>query len=331
MTISKILNRFAVFSSLALLPALALSQSASDFPSRPITLVVNSEAGGATDVVARAIQEAFRVALGGQQSVVIENQSAAGGIVGADKVGRAKPDGYTLLVTGAGPMVFAPLLSKSVSYNPERDFQHIALMAVGPSLLVSNPKLEAHSLKELIALAKKKPGSITFASSGLGTPSHLAGELFKQLSGTDLLHVPYRGSRQASTALLAGEVDVMFSPPSATVGFIEDGRLRALAVTSTSRLELAPKVPTSAEAGLPELQVLGWFGLLAPAGTPASVVAKLSIAMNTALNESKAHEMVARSGFEPVAKSDPTSFSRFTHDERIRWKKVIDTAGLKLD
>jgi tripartite-type tricarboxylate transporter receptor subunit TctC len=311
-------------------PPLAWAQ-ADDYPARPILIVANSEAGGATDIVARALQERLRAALGTQHALVIENQSAAGGVVGAEKVARSRPDGYTLLISGAGPVVFAPLLSTAVRYDPARDFQPVALIATAPNLLVAVPKLGVQTLAELTALAKQKPGVITYGSSGLGNPSHLAGEFYQQLAGVKLLHVPYRGSRQAATALLAGEVDVMFSPPSATAAFVQDGRLRGIAVTSPDRIPQAPQVPTSAEAGLRELEVLGWFGLLGPAGLPARLVQKLNAAMNSVLADPAVREAVSRAGFDAVAKSAPETFASYVAAERTRWKRVIDTAGIKVE
>lgn len=314
----------------ALVPAAGRAQQ-DDYPSRPVLIVANSEAGGATDIVARALQERLRSALGTQQPIVIENQSAAGGVVGAEKVARSRPDGYTLLISGAGPLVFAPLLSPNVRYDTSRDFQPVTLFATAPNLLVAAPRLQVRTLAELTAAAKQKPGGITFASSGVGNPSHLAAEMYQQLSGTKLLHVPYRGSRQAATALLAGEVDVMFSPPSATAVYVQDGKLRGLAVTAAERIPQAPQVPTSAQAGLPELEVLGWFGLLGPAGLPQGLVQKLAAAMGTVLADPATRESVSRSGFDVVSRGTPATFASYIAAERTRWKAVIDKAGIKVE
>lgn len=302
-----------------------------DYPSRAITLIANSEPGGATDVVARILQERLRVELKTSHPVVIQNSSAAGGVAGASLVAKAKPDGYTLLVTGAGPIIFAPLLSSAVTYDPQKDFRYVALLSTLPSLVVVKKQLAANSLEDLVALAKANPGRLTYGSSGMGTPSNLAGELFKQIAGVEILHVPYRGSRQVATAMLSGEVDLSFSPPSATLPLVRDGKLRALTVTSNQRLRDAPEVPTSSEAGMPRLQILGWFGLMAPAGTPNDVVTKLHAAVARALADRTVVDALRRSGNTEVHDVSPDNFAGMSASERARWKQVVQSAGISLE
>ena len=308
----------------------AWSQS-DEYPSRPITLIVNSEPGGATDVVARILQERLRVELKTSHPIVIQNSYAAGGVAGASLVAKAKPDGYTLLVTGAGPIIFSPLLSSAVTYDPQKDFQYVALLSTLPSLAAVKKQLAASSLEDLVALARAKPGRLTYGSSGMGTPSNLAGELFKQIAGVEILHVPYRGSRQVATAMLSGEVDLSFSPPSATLPLVRDGKLRALAVTSNQRLRDAPEVPTSSEAGMPRLRILGWFGLMAPAGTPNDFVTKLHAAVARALSDRTVVEALRRSGNTEAHDISPDDFGSMVASERARWKQVIQSAVIKLE
>ncbi|MBI2726234.1 MAG: tripartite tricarboxylate transporter substrate binding protein [Polaromonas sp.] len=308
---------FGIFAS-----CLAQAQS---YPSHPITIIVNADAGGPTDIVARALKDIMSSDLG--QPIVIENRTGAGGIVGATAAARAQPNGYTLLISGAGPLVFSPLLSANVPYDPAA-FKHIALLTTLPTILAVNPKIEAKTVAELIALAKRKPGELMFASSGIGTPSHLAGELFKQVGGIEIQHVPYRSVPQANLALATGEVALSFTSPSSSLPLIADGRIRALAVTGNEQFKQAPQIPSITQAGYRNMEVLGWFGLLAPANTPNEIVNRLYQSAAKALADSKVREVLSKTGGDPALQS-PEEFSRYTKNERERWGKVVRAAGIK--
>ncbi len=310
---------------LAILPAAAVA--ADDYPAQPIRLMIPGPAGVGIDLDARPIAQKMSELL--RQPLVIENRPAAGGIVAMEAVARAAPDGYTLIVAGIGPLAAFPYLYRKLSYDPERDFVPICLMQVLPAVLTVHPSLGANSVQELIELAKARPGEITFASQGNGTFVHLAGELFRSVTGTDLKHIPY-GSQSPFNDLAGGHVMAMFSGIAPVIGNVRAGKLKILAVSSKQRVDLIAGVPTFIEAGVPAYDASAWNGLLAPRGTPAAVVARLNAEAAKAVNAPEVRERMLRFGGVPVGGS-PEEFAEFLRAERAKWGKLIRETKLQLD
>ncbi|MEO8202800.1 MAG: tripartite tricarboxylate transporter substrate binding protein [Betaproteobacteria bacterium] len=298
------------------------------YPAKPIRLVVPFPPGGPTDVVARIIGQKLTERWG--QQVLIENRAGAGGTIGAELVARAAPDGYTLVMGSTANMAVNVTLIEKLSYDPIRDFTPVNLAAITPNLLVVNPSMPAKNVREFIALAKAKPGAINYASGGSGTPSHLAAELFKTMSGVQMNHVPYKGSIPALTDIIGGQVSLMFDSMASALPFVKSGKLRALAQTGAKRASAAPDVPTIAESGLPGYEVAGWFGLYAPAGTPRDIVMKLSNEITQILNLPDVKERYALLGAEP-GPGNPDEFGRFHAAEIAKWAKVIRDSGTKAE
>jgi tripartite-type tricarboxylate transporter receptor subunit TctC len=308
--------------------ALIAPAKAQDYPSKPIRLVVPFAAGGATDVLARLVGERLTATLG--QQVVVDNRPGAGGNIGSDIVARAEPDGYTILMGAVGTHAINPSLYPKMPYDPVKDFAPVTLVASVPNVLVVNPEVPANSVQELIDLAKAKPGELNFASSGNGTSIHLSGELFKAMTGTDIVHVPYKGSGPAVTDLLGGQVQMMFDNMPSSLPHVKAGKLRALGVTSAKRSPALPEVPTIAEAGVPSYDATSWFGILAPAGTSEPVVTRLQGAIVQALGEPEMRQRMADLGAEPVGDT-PAEFGQFIAAEIAKWAKVVNDAGVKLE
>jgi tripartite-type tricarboxylate transporter receptor subunit TctC len=302
--------------------------AAQDYPTRPIRLVVPFPPGGPTDVVARILSNSVSPILG--QSIVIENRpGGAGGTVGGKYVASAEPDGYTLLISQVGALTITPSLYK-LDYDPLKDLVPVAIVVQSTQIMVVNPALPVHSLAEFVAYAKANPGKIDFGSPGVGTQPHLLGELLQLTGGIKLTHVPYRGSAPAIIDLLAGQVQVMFDSPSVMLPHIESGKLRPLAVTSASRIPQLPNVPTTREAGYPQLAATLWTGLLAPAGTPQPIVEKLNSAVNAGLESADAQASLHKLGVETRAIS-PADFKTFMAAETRKWAQVVSQAGIKGD
>jgi len=308
------------------LPPLACG--AQEYPSRPIRYIVPFAPGGPTDIMSRAIAEKVAAAWG--QPVVVDNRGGAGGGLGAEAVARAAPDGYTVMIGHVGTHAINLALYKKVNYDPIRDFQPVSLLATLPLALVVNAGFPPRSVKEVIALAKAKPGTINFASAGNGGPTHLAGEMFKSLAVIDLVHVPYKGNAAALTELVGGQVQMMFSNLLTSGPHVRTGRLRALAVSTGKRSPQAPELPTMAEAGVPGYDVTPWYGVLAPAGTPRPVVMKWNgeIARILALPEMK--ERFVAQGVD-LASSSPEAFGELIRAEIPKWRKVVLDSGAKVD
>lgn len=304
------------------------AQSAAGYPNRAITLVVNSAVGGPTDAAARAIKDQMSAILG--QPIVIDNRPAAGGNVGAGQVAKAEPNGYTIMMSGTGPITIAPLLIKNIGYDAERDLLPIALAVTLPTLLLASNSTGAKTLQEFVEMAKRKPGYYTYASVGNGTPSHLATEMLKLQTGMDLLHVPYKGSPQAQTAIMANEVSLYISTLS-SIEHVRGGRLRALAQTGPVRAKMVPDVPTVKESGFPEYVFTAWFGLFAPAGTPAAIAEPLAAAALKALADSQAQQVILRFFGVDATPLGAAEFARFLREDRERWAKVIREGGIKAD
>ena len=298
-----------------------------DYPQRPIRIIVPVPPGGSVDATARLLAPKLSESLG--QSVLIDNRGGASTNIGMELVARAPADGYTLLANTA-PLVANPALFPKLTFSPEKDFAPLALVVTGPSVVVAHPSVPVTSLAGLIALAKAKPGTINYSSSGAGTLTHLGAELFKYLTGTNIVHVPYKGGGPALAAVMAGEIDVTFQTPLAAFGQIKAGRLRALAVTSNKRLAMLPEVPTAGESGVPKYEFQSWVGLLAPAATPPAIIKLLNDHIVKAARAPDVTERFAREGAEVVA-GTAEHFRKVIADETALWGKVIREMGIKAE
>ncbi|MGZ5269112.1 MAG: Bug family tripartite tricarboxylate transporter substrate binding protein [Ramlibacter sp.] len=298
------------------------------YPQRPITFVVPTAPGGSTDFTARLVSDQLARALG--QPVVVDNKPGASGNIGNQFVARAKPDGYTLLVAYSGYQVANPHLFKQAGWDPIKDFTPVAMMTRAPQVIAASPKLPANTLQELIAYAKANPGKLNFASSGNGSIQHIAGELFKQLTGTDIAHVPYKGSGPAVQDLMGGQVDLFITTPAGVVSQIQAGKLKGLAVTSPKRLASLPNVPTATEGGLKGYELDSWFGLYAPGGTPADVVQTLNTEVNRILKTADVRKKAEDAGTD-VETMTPQQFGEFTRKELDHWGRVIRGARISLE
>ena len=295
------------------------------FPSKPVRLVLTYAPGGSTDVVMRMLAPDMSQALG--QQVVIDNRGGAGGIIGTEIVAHAVPDGYTILLGTSAGMSINPLIQKNLPYDVHRDFAPISLVVVNPQMLVANPNLPANSVSELITLARAKPGQLNYASPGVGSPNQMGMELLKTMAGIDLVHVPYKGGGPASTDLLAGQVSLMFNSIPSMLQYVKAGRLKALAVGSAKRSPAVPDVPTVAESGVPGYEYATWYGLFAPAHTPAPVIARLNAAIAAALRNPERSQQLATMGSEPRPTS-PQALADFKRVEDARWARVVKTTGM---
>jgi tripartite-type tricarboxylate transporter receptor subunit TctC len=305
----------------ALLPQSAFAA----YPERAVRLIVPFAAGGAVDAVARVLGKALSSNLGA--SVVIDNRGGAGGIVGMEAAAHASPDGYTLLLSHSG-FAAMPGLYRDLPFDPARDFAGVITAASGAYVLVVSARAPFASTAELVAFAKSHPGQVTYASAGAGSTIHLASEFFKRQAGIDLLHVPYKGAAPALTDLLGGQVDMMFAPAVASLPLAAAGKLKALTVTSARRSALAPDLPTVAESGLPGFEVSGWYGLAAPAATPAAAVTRLNAETNRALQSDGVIAELRGQGLEPVGDT-PAAATAWIGAEVARWNAIIRDAGVK--
>jgi tripartite-type tricarboxylate transporter receptor subunit TctC len=311
-----------------LLAATAASAFAADYPTKPIRLVVPFAAAGTTDFLARAIAQKLGHNLG--TTVIVDNRPGAGGNIGSDIVAKSDPDGYTLLLGTVGTHAINASLYKKMPYDTVKDFAPITLVASVPNIVVVNPSVPVKSIKELLALAKSKPGQLSFASSGNGSSIHLSGELFKSMAGVDMLHVPYKGSGPAVADLVGGQVNLMFDNMPSSLPHVKSGRLRAIAVTSAKRSPAAPDLPTIAESGVPGYEAVAWFGVLAPAGTPPAIVKKLNAEIIKVLKSPDVAERLSSQGAEPVSNT-PEQFSAYIKSEMAKWAKVIKASGAQVD
>jgi tripartite-type tricarboxylate transporter receptor subunit TctC len=301
---------------------------AQTYPTKPVKLVVPYSTGGSTDSTARLVAQALSVRTG--QQFIVENRPGAGGSLGHDYAAKATPDGYTLLFSAAGPLTVTPHTYARLGYEPIKSFEPIKLIAAAPLVLEVKPGLPVNSVADLIRLARQQPGKLSYASFGNGSAAHLAGELFKSAAGVDIVHIPYKGSGPALTDLLGGQVDMMFDVVVSSLAHIEAGKLRALAVTSDTRLELLPKVPTMVEAGVKDVDASTWFGVLAPAGIDPQIVSQLSAALDDVLQQPELRKTLASQG-AIVRGGTPEDFRRFFLSEYTRWGKVVKAAGIKAD
>jgi tripartite-type tricarboxylate transporter receptor subunit TctC len=314
---------FAVASAMALCSGAA----AQDYPNKPIKIIVPYPGGQASDTIARIVAERLGRSFG--QAVIVDNRPGAGGNIGTDTGAKSPPDGYTLTVATAA-LPISKSVYRKLPFDPAKDFAPITLMTVTPLVLVTRTNLPVKDVKELVALAKKEPGKITFASSGLGTSHQLSGELFKTLAGVDMLHVPYKGSPPAHIDLMGGAVDIMFDNIVPVAPQIKQGKLRALAVTTKTRAAALPDVPTMAESGYPNFEATAWFGLLAPAGTPQPIIDKLNKEVVAILKSPDIKEKLAGMGATVVGDT-PEEFGRFMADEINKWAPVVKRANIELE
>jgi tripartite-type tricarboxylate transporter receptor subunit TctC len=310
--------------ALALLGACAAH---AQYPNKPIKLIVPLAAAGTGDTLARAVGEGMARELG--QPVVVENRPGAGGLVGTELVAAAPPDGYTLLAVSPSHVI-NPALHAKKTYDPLKDFETVTIMANTHQVIVAHPSTPAASLKELIDYAKKNPGKLTYGSAGLGSATHLNMELFKSMAGVDILHVPYKGSTQARQDVLSGQVHLAMDGLLPVQPLIKDGRLRALAITSSRRAQSNPDIPTIAEAGVPGYATDTWYGILVPAKTPKDVIARLHAAAVKALRSPEVADRLAKLGAEPVANT-PEEFTRVLAQEQKTWAKVVKDSGAKAE
>ena len=296
------------------------------YPSKQIKIVVPFATGGIADMAGRRMSQSLSEIL--MVPVIVENKGGAGGMIGAEAVAKSPPDGYTLLLGSNGPLSVGPALYPNVPYQPLRDFAPIISLGVSPIVLVVNPSVPAKNMKELLVYLRANPGTISIASPGFGTSSHLAGELFQQLTGTKLVHIPYKGSGPAMTDLLGGQVQMAFDPLSSSLPFIKQGKLRAIAVTTDTRSPSAPDIPTLDEVGVKGYEASTYVALLAPAGTPPEVIEKLNIASRKALATPAMTESFAQYATVPTGGS-PEQLSAYIKRDLDRWTKVIKEANIK--
>ena len=316
-----------------LFAALAVSGLAAgqDFPVRPIRLVAPNPAGGATDAIARIVAGKLADTLGTQ--IVIDNRGGAGGTIAGDIAAHAAPDGYTLLAGSVSTHSFAPIIYRQLPYDPIRDYAPISLFAIVQNLLVINPSVPAANVRELIALAKAKPGTLNYSSAGSGTTSHFAVAMFVSLAGLAkyVVHIPYKGGAQALTATAAGEAHINFGPmPGSMVALVKAGKVKPLAVGGAARSPTLPEVPTMAEAGLPAYQSSGWYGLLAPAGTPRAIIARINRAVVASVNAADTKQHLLNVGGEP-ASNTPEAFEKFIRDQLALHRRIVQEAGIKFE
>jgi tripartite-type tricarboxylate transporter receptor subunit TctC len=306
-------------------PLAAMAQTAGSFPSQPIRLVVPYPPGGSADVLSRTLGKQIAEDLG--QNVIIENKPGAGTAIGSKYVAGSPADGYTLLMGTVSSHAMTPLINANAGYDPLKDFAPVAPVAEIPFAMLLNQSVPAKSLEEFLALAKQNPGKFTYASAGVGTSNHLAGELLNSMAGIQMVHVPYKGSAPALADLLGGQVDVMFDLLMTAVKHVDSGKVRAVAVTSGKPSDLLKDVPTFVQSGLPDYVVSAWFGIFAPAGTPADVVNRLNQAVVKATQASDTRRQLEGMGAAPLA-SGSTAFAGFVRDEHAKWSKVISETKL---
>ena len=314
----------AIAGALAAFPAAGAEQK---YPTRPIRFVVGFLPGGPSDTIARVVGGKLGEALG--QTVIVDNRAGAGGNVSADIVADAPPDGHTILLGTGAPLVIAPIIGQKVGFDPDRDFAPVSTLGGSMSILSAHPSLPANNVKDLIALAKAKPGEINYASSGVGSANHLAAELLSSMANVKLTHVPYKGSGAALPALISGEVKVGFGPILPAIPHVKAGRIKALGVSGLKRASAAPDVPTIAEQGLPGFQVDSWYGVFVPAKTPKPIVAQLNRELQRILALPDVKERLSRDGVEPAG-STPEHLHNIVQDEKKMWLKVIRTANIKV-
>jgi tripartite-type tricarboxylate transporter receptor subunit TctC len=312
----------------ALLLAVTAGAQAQGWPTKPVRIVVPVATGGIADYYARVIGRKLTDELG--QPVIVENRAGGGGNIGADAVAKATPDGHTLLMGFIGSNAVNQFLFKSMPYDTMKDFVPIVMVSEAEGMLAVNPSVPINSVADLLAQARAKPGTLTYASGGIGTSSHLAGELFKSMAKVDLIHVPYKGNAPAVAGLIGGEVQMSFATLTTVVPHVRAGKLRGVAVIGGQRSEAAPELPTISESGVPGFEVNNWIGLFAPSGTPAEIVRRLNAEVTRIMQSPEVAGRMAQQG-ERFSPNTPEDFARFVRAEAAKWEKVIRDAGLKAE
>jgi tripartite-type tricarboxylate transporter receptor subunit TctC len=324
------LNVYATGCSALLVAALLSSAAASarSWPAKPVRFIVPFPPGGSTDVLGRIVAVKLTEALG--QQVIVDNRGGAGGIIGTDIVVKSPPDGYTLLMTASAPIAINVTLMKNVPYDPLKDLAPVGRIGSTPLVLVIHPSVPARSVKELIALLRARPNDFTYASAGSGTPQHLSAELFKTLANVKMRHVPYKGSGPAMIDVISGQIPITFEVFITALPYVKSGRLRALAQTGSTRSPHLPDVPTIGETGVPGYESAGWYGVLAPAGTPAAIVGRLHADMARIMSGAEMQQRMAELGADP-ARETPEQVGAFIRAEIVKWAKVIRDSGATAD
>ena len=312
----------------AIIAAGMATGNAQPYPTKPIRIIVPFAPGGGTDMLGRSIAQKLSEAWG--QAVVVDNRSGGGGNIGTDMVAKSPPDGYSLLMGYVGNLAINPFLFKDLPYNSVKDFAPITLAATAPNVLVAHPSVSASSVKELVALAKASPSRLNYASAGNGTVGHMVAELFKTVTGTSIVHVPYKGNGAAITDMLAGNVQLMFSAPATVIHHVKAGKLKGLATTSPKRLAGLEEVPTFVEAGYPAVEGSAWYGVLAAAGTPQPIVAKLHRELVRIIRLPDIKERFASQGYDAVT-CTPEEFAQLIKSDLARWQKVVKASGARVD
>lgn len=308
--------------------AMAGAAWAQAFPSKPVRMIVPYPPGGGADTLGRPLAQKMSEGLG--QQVIVDNRGGAGGSIGMDLAAKSPPDGYTTVLALTAQLAINPALYRKLPYDPVRDFEPITLLGSGPYLLVVHPSLPVKSVKELIALARAKPGQLSYASSGNGSGGHLAAELLKNMAKIDMLHVPYKGGGAAMADLFAGQVQVLFAPPASSAQHVQSGRLRALGITATKRRDALPDVPTIAEAGVPGYESSVWYAILAPRGTPRELVTRLNGEIVRAVKSPDYHKLLVSKAIDPVA-GTPDELAGFIKSEIAKWAQVVKDAKVHVD
>ncbi len=298
------------------------------YPAKPLRMLVGFPPGGANDIVARITAQKLSETLG--QPVVVENRPGNAGVVAAEAVAKAAPDGYTLMLGSTGTNVIAPALTSKLPYDPVNGLLPVALVGIAPSAMVVNASVPAQSVRELVALAKSRPGKLTYASSGNGTTLHLGGELFKLMAGVDMIHIPYKGNAQALNDVIGGQVDMILSALPPALPLAKAGKVRILGIAMPERLRSLPDIPTVAEQGLPGYEMSTWYGIFAPAGTPPEAIEKLGAALRLGSADAKVREQILAQGIEPLSNT-PAEFRTFVNAELEKWARVVKAASVKSD
>ena len=315
----------AILTALIAFGGSALAQT---WPAKPVRLIVPYPPGGSADILARAIGQKLAEGMG--QQVVVDNRPGAGTAIGAEATAKAPPDGYTIMLGTVSSHAINPALNPTLKYDPVKDFAPVSLVASIPFALVVHPSLPVNTVKELVALAKAKPAALNFSSAGNGTSNHLAGELFKSMTGTYMVHIPYKGSAPALNDLIAGQVQLMFDLVLTTAPHVRSGAVRAIAVTGRERSSALPGVPTVAESGVPGYEVSAWFGFFAPAGTPAAIVTALNAETVKAMRLPDLRDRLASQGADAVTDT-PEQFAAYVKEELGKWTRVVKASGMKAD